>query len=130
DYVMIGSDSGARSVNGILGAGLPHPRTFGTFPRIIGRYCRDEKLFELNDAIYKMTLFPCKRVGIKDRGLIRDGYFADLVIFDPDIVSDTATFESPKNYPIGIRYVIVNGVITVQDGEHTGAKAGRVLRMD
>ncbi|MEK6589765.1 MAG: D-aminoacylase [Nitrospinota bacterium] len=130
DYVMIGSDSGARSVNGILGAGLPHPRTFGTFPRIIGRYCRDEKLFELHDAIYKMTFFPCKRVGIKDRGLIRDGYFADLVIFDPDIVSDTATFESPKNYPIGIRYVIVNGVITVQDGEHTGAKAGRVLRMD
>ena len=128
DYVMIGSDSGARSVNGALGAGLPHPRTFGTFPRILGKYCRDENLFDLSTAIYKMTSFPCKRIGIKDRGLIKEGYFADLVIFNPVTISDTATYESPKSYPIGIEYVIVNGKITVKDGEHTEAKAGSILR--
>jgi len=128
DYVMIGSDSGARSVNGALGAGLPHPRTFGTFPRILGKYCRDENLFDLSTAIYKMTSFPCKRIGIKDRGLIKKGYFADLVIFNPVTISDTATYESPKSYPIGIEYVIVNGKITVKDGEHTEAKAGSILR--
>ena len=127
DYVMIGSDSGARSTDGLLGLGLPHPRTFGTFPRILGKYCRDEKLFDLPTAIYKMTSYPCKRIGIKNRGLIKEGYFADLVIFNPDTISDTATYESPKNYPKGIEYVIVNGKITVNNGNHTGAKAGRIL---
>jgi N-acyl-D-amino-acid deacylase len=127
DYVMVGSDSGARSADGALGEGLPHPRTFGTFPRILGRYCRDEKLFDLPTAIYKMTSFPCKRIGIKDRGIIKEGYFADIVIFNPDKISDTATYESPKNYPIGIEYVIVNGRITVKSNEHTGIKAGRIL---
>ena len=128
DYVMIGSDSGARSTDGALGLGLPHPRTFGTFPRVLGKYCRDEKLFDLSTAIYKMTSFPCKRIGIKDRGLIKEGYFADLVIFNPVTISDTATYESPKSYPIGIEYVIVNGRITVKDGEHTETKAGSILR--
>src|SRR3989338_4251136 len=127
DYVMIGSDSGARSTDGLLGLGLPHPRTFGTFPRVLGKYCRDEKLFDLPTAIYKMTSYPCKRIGIKDRGLIKEGYFADLVIFNPDTISDTATYESPKNYPKGIEYVIINGKITVNNGNHTGAKAGRIL---
>lgn len=127
DYVMIGSDSGARSTDGLLGLGLPHPRTFGTFPRVLGKYCRDEKLFDLPTAIYKMTSYPCKRIGIKDRGLIKEGYFADLVIFNPDTISDTATYESPKNYPKGIEYVIINGKITVNKGNHTGAKAGRIL---
>ncbi len=127
DYVMIGSDSGARSTDGLLGLGLPHPRTFGTFPRVLGKYCRDEKLFDLPAAIYKMTSYPCKRIGIKDRGLIKEGYFADLVIFNPDTISDTATYESPKNYPKGIEYVIINGKITVNKGNHTGAKAGRIL---
>ncbi|MBI3582491.1 MAG: D-aminoacylase [Nitrospinae bacterium] len=128
DYVMIGSDSGARSTDGVLGLGLPHPRTFGTFPRVLGKYCRDEKLFDLPTAIYKMTSFPCKRIGIKDRGVIKEGCFADLVIFNPDTISDIATYESPKNYPKGIEYVIVNGKITVKDGEHSGAKAGSVLK--
>ncbi|MBI5750030.1 MAG: D-aminoacylase [Nitrospinae bacterium] len=127
DYVMVGSDSGARSIDGVLGAGLPHPRTFGTFPRVLGKYCRDEKLFDLPAAIYKMTSFPCKRIGIKDRGMIKEGCFADLVIFNPDTISNTATYESPKNYPKGIEYVIVNGIITVKNGEHTGTKAGRIL---
>lgn len=127
DYVMIGSDSGARSHNGMLGAGLPHPRTFGTFPRVLGKYCREEKLFDLSTAIYKMTSFPCERIGIKQRGKIKEGYFADIVIFNPDTVSDTATYESPKKYPDGIEYVIVNGRITVKKGEHTGVKTGRML---
>jgi N-acyl-D-amino-acid deacylase len=128
DYVMIGSDSGARSDKGVLGLGLPHPRTFGTFPRVLGKYCRDEKLFDLPTAIYKMTSFPCRRIGINNRGLIKEGYFADLAIFNPDTISDTATYESSKRYPVGIEYVIVNGRITVKNGEHTGAKSGRVLR--
>lgn len=130
DYVMIGSDSGARSTDGLLGAGLPHPRTFGTFPKVLGRCCKDEKLFDLSTAIYKMTSFPCKRIGIKNRGLIKEGYFADLVIFNSDTISDTATYEFPKSYPTGIEYVIVNGRITVKNGKHTEAKAGRVLRRD
>lgn len=129
DYVMIGSDSGARSKDGILGGGLPHPRTFGTFPKVLGKYCRDEKLFDLSTAIYKMTSFPCKRIDIKDRGMIKEGYFADIVIFKPDTISDTADYKTPKSYPIGIEYVIVNGKITVRMGEHTGIKAGRVLRV-
>ncbi len=128
DYVMFGSDSGARSDKGALGAGLPHPRTFGTFPRVLGKYCRDEKLFDLPTAIYKMTSLPCKRLGINDRGLIKEGYFADIVIFNPDTISDTATYEASKSYPIGIEYVIINGIITVKNGEHTGVKAGKVLR--
>ena len=128
DYVMIGSDSGARSIDGVLGLGLPHPRTFGTFPRVLGKYCRDEKLFDLPTAIYKMTSFPCKRIGIKDRGIIKEGYFADLVIFNPDAISDTTTYKSPKNYPKGIEYVIINGNITVKDGEHTRVKGGRILK--
>ncbi|MBI5183631.1 MAG: amidohydrolase family protein, partial [Nitrospinae bacterium] len=110
--------------------GRPHPRTFGTFPRILGRYVRDIGLLDLSTAIKKMTLYPCKRLGINDRGLIKEGMYADIVIFDPANVSDTATYEYPFKYPSGIEYVIVNGVVTVKKGEHTMALAGRVLRRD
>ncbi len=127
-YIMIGSDSGARAAYGPLGRGRPHPRTFGTFPRILGRYVRDTGLLDLPTAIKKMTSDPCRRLGIDDRGLIKEGMYADIVIFNPAEISDTATYEHPFKYPSGIEYVIVNGVVTVKKGEHTRALAGRVLR--
>lgn len=127
-YVMIGSDSGCRNHYGPLSRGRPHPRTFGTFVRILGRYVREEGLLDLPTAIRKMTWDPCRRFGIKDRGLIRPGFFADLVLFDPQAVKDTATYDQPIRYPKGVRYVLVNGVVTVEEGNHTNARAGKVLR--
>lgn len=127
-YIMVGSDSGCRAHYGPLSGGRPHPRTFGTFARVLGHYVRDEKLLDLSAAIRRMTHDPCRRLGLKDRGLVREGYAADLVLFDPDKVRDAATYEEPIRYPQGIRYVLVNGVVTVQEGEHTGACAGRPLR--
>lgn len=126
-YVMVASDSGTRATVGPLGRGRPHPRTFGTFPRILGMYVREKRLLDLPAAIRKMTFDPCRRFGLTGRGLIAPGTHADLVLFDPDGVRDRATYEEPLQYPDGIRYVLVNGVITVEEGEHTGARAGRVL---
>jgi N-acyl-D-aspartate/D-glutamate deacylase len=126
-YVMVASDSGTRATSGPLGRGRPHPRTFGTFPRILGKYVREKRLLNLPAAIRKMTFDPCRRFGLTGRGLIAPGGHADLVLFDPDRVRDRATYEEPLQYPDGIRYVLVNGVITVEGGEHTGARAGRVL---
>ncbi len=123
-YVMVGSDSGVRAHGGPLSRGRPHPRTFGTFPRVLGLYVREEHLLDLPTAIRKMTFDPCCRFGLKDRGLIAPGYYADLVLFDPAEVRDRATYEEPIQYPLGMRYVIVNGVVTVEEGEHTGARAG------
>ena len=126
-YVMFGSDSGARADYGALGRGRSHPRTFGTFPRILGKYVREEKRLDLPTAIKKMTSAPCKKFNIKNRGLIKEGYFADIVIFNPDTIIDTATYEEPHKYPIGIEYVIVNGKLTVEKAKHLGTKAGRVI---
>ncbi len=126
-YVMVASDSGTRATAGPLSRGRPHPRTFGTFPRVLGFYVREKHLLDLPAAIRKMTYDPCRRFGLAARGLIAPGTYADLVLFDPDGVRDRATYEEPLQYPDGIRYVLVNGVITVEEGEHTGARAGRVL---
>jgi N-acyl-D-amino-acid deacylase len=126
--VMVGSDSSCMAVDGPLAKGHPHPRTFGTFPRVLGHYCRDENLFPLERAVYKMTGMAAWRVGLWDRGLVRPGMKADLTLFDPDTVIDTATFESPLCYPKGIERVFVNGVAVVEDGKHTGRIAGKVLR--
>ena len=125
--VAIASDGSARSIEGPLSSGHPHPRNFGAFPRILGKYARDEKLFPLKEAIRKMTSFPASMLGIIDRGFLKVGAFADLVIFDPDTVADQATFENPKQYPIGIPYVMVNGEFVIFEGEHTGRLPGRVL---
>ena len=127
-YVMIGSDSGCRAHHGPLSGGRPHPRTFGTFARALGQYVRESKLFELPTAIRKMTSDPCRRAGLLDRGVLRPGYKADVVLFDPDRVRDRATYRDPVAYPEGIHTVFVNGVITVEAGQHTGARAGQVLR--
>ncbi len=127
-YVMIGSDSGAKTVDGPLGEGNPHPRAYGTFPRVLQQFVREEGLLTLEEAVRKMTSDPLKRVGIHDRGLIREGFAADLVLFDLNEIRDPATYEEPKRYPEGIKRVLVNGEIVVQEGEHTGKRPGVIIR--
>ena len=126
-WVSVGTDSAAIRPDGPLGAGQPHPRSYGTFPRILGHYVRDERVLPLSEAIRKMTSLAAGQMKIADRGTIKEGYFADLVVFDPKTVADTATYDRPHQYPIGIDTVMVNGVVTVDRGQHTGAHAGRAL---
>ena len=106
----------------------PHPRTFGTFPRVLSRYVREEKVLALENAVFKMTGMPAARMGLWDRGLIRPGMKADITVFDPDTIIDKATFENPSQYPVGIPYVMLNGVMVVEEGDTTGKIAGRVIR--
>jgi N-acyl-D-amino-acid deacylase len=127
-FVSICTDNGARATDGPLAGSKSHPRGWGTYPRILGKYVRDEKLMPLEFAIHKMTGLPASNVGLKQRGLLREGYFADITIFDPKTVIDRATFEDPNQYPAGINFVIVNGQVEVDKGQRTPAEAGRVLR--
>ena len=127
-WVDIASDGSSLSTEGLLSAGHPHPRNFGTFPRILGHYVRDEKVLTLEDAVRKMTSLPAQRLGLKDRGLLREGYWADVVVFDPNRIRDTATFANPKQYPEGINYVLVNGKVVIDQRDHTGARPGVALR--
>jgi N-acyl-D-amino-acid deacylase len=126
--VMIGSDASAMAPYGMLGMTVPHPRTYGTFPRVLGEYVRELKIITLPDAVRKMTSLPAGKLGLKDRGRLETGWKADLVIFDAATISDRATYEDPNQYPVGIKAVIVNGKIVVEDDEHTGALPGVVLR--
>lgn len=126
-HVMVGSDGSSLATTGELAAGKPHPRSYGTFPRVLARYVREAPLLPLEQAIHKMTGLPARRLGLADRGLIRVGGKADLVAFDPATVADTATFEDPHRYPTGIPHVWVNGQQVIRSGEHTGALPGRVL---
>lgn len=125
--VAVGSDGSSMSPHGILGQRRPHPRSYGTFPRVLGRYVREEKVLSLEEAVKKMTSLTAERFGLTDRGVIREGAWADLVLFDAQTVADRATFTDPHQYPVGIPYVIVNGVVVIDDGEHTGALPGQVL---
>jgi dihydroorotase/N-acyl-D-amino-acid deacylase len=127
-WVDIASDGSSLSVEGLLAAGHPHPRNYGTFPRILGHYVRDEKVLTLEDAVRKMTSLSAQRLGLKDRGLLREGYWADVVVFDPNRVNDRATFSNPKQYPDGINFVLVNGHVVIDQGNHTGERPGVVLR--
>ncbi|HEX9972695.1 MAG TPA: D-aminoacylase, partial [bacterium] len=126
--VMVGSDGSAVSPKGKLSEGKPHPRYYGTFPRVLGKYCREEKIFDLATAIKKMTSMPADKLGLKNRGYLRKGYCADITIFNPETVIDNATFLNPHQFPTGIEYVIVNGKVTVKNREHTGEAAGEILR--
>ncbi|MBI2913205.1 MAG: D-aminoacylase [Chloroflexi bacterium] len=108
--------------------GKPHPRLYGTFPRVLGRYTREEGLFPLAEAVRKMSGLPARRFGLRERGELREGWFADIVVFDPERVTDRATYEEPRQYPQGIEYVIVNGEVAAERGRQTNARAGRVLR--
>jgi N-acyl-D-amino-acid deacylase len=126
---MIGSDGNAVSPDGPYRDFKPHPRFYGTYPRILGRYVREQpSVLTLEEAVYKMTGFPAKRLGLRDRGLIEEGLAADIAVFDPATVIDNATFEDPHRLPTGIPHVFVAGEPIVLEGEHTGATPGRVLR--
>jgi len=126
--VMPCSDGWCHAPYGRLGEGRPHPRCYGAFPRYLSLYARERRLFTYEEAIRRMTCMPAQRLGLQDRGLLREGMAADVVVFDQKTVKDRATFSDPHQYPEGIPYVVVNGEIAVSDGEHTGALAGRVLR--
>ena len=127
-FVSFCTDSGARATDGPLAGSKSHPRGWGTYPRILGRYVREERLLSLESAVYKATGAPAARVSLRDRGLLREGFFADITIFDAGKIIDRATFEMPNQYPAGIEYVLVNGKISVDKGQRTAALAGRVLR--
>ncbi|MDT4955263.1 MAG: N-acyl-D-amino-acid deacylase [Acidobacteriota bacterium] len=127
-FVSICTDSGARATDGPLSTAKGHPRGWGSYPRILSRYVRDEHLLTLEEAVRKMTGLPAARVGLKNRGTLREGAYADITIFDPQTVKDRSTFENPNQYPEGIPYVIINGQLSVDNGQRTKALAGRVLR--
>lgn len=127
-WVAIGSDGSALAVEGPLRSGVPHPRNFGTFPRVLGRYVREQKVITLEEAIRKMTSLPASILRLTERGTIAAGQAADLVIFDPATVNDRATFEDPFQYPVGIDTVIVGGQVVLDEGTHTNARPGKVFR--
>jgi len=128
-WVSIGSDAAAAVNYGSDGAiGLPHPRAYGTFPRILAEYVKRRQVLTLEDAVRKMTSWPAQRMGLSDRGLIREGMRADIVLFDLDTLDDVASWDAPAGAPTGIDTVIVNGVVSFEDGKHTGARAGSALR--
>ncbi len=127
-YVSIGSDAGSVALTEEFTELGIHPRAYGTFARVLGKYSRDEKLFTLEEAIRKMTSLPATNLGLKRRGSLKPGNFADIVVFDPALIQDKASFEVPHRYAEGMKHVIVNGVFVLQDGEHTGAMPGRCVR--
>lgn len=127
-YVMIGTDSSARSTNGPTHKGKPHPRGFGSFPKFLGRYVRNNGLMSMGEAIQKITMLPAKTFGINKRGIIKKGAFADIVVFDHEKIIDRATFDDPFLKPEGIYYVVVNGLPAIWEGSPTGINAGRILR--
>jgi len=125
---MIATDGWAVSPRGPMSAGKPHPRFYGTYPRVLAKYVRREKLLSLEEAVKKMSWMPAQKLGLWNRGLIAKGMVADIVVFDFNSIEDKATFEDPHRYPDGIKYVLVNGELVIDDGKHTGKLAGRVLR--
>jgi N-acyl-D-aspartate/D-glutamate deacylase len=127
-YHMVGTDSSSVCATGPWSQGKPHPRHYGTYPCILGRYVREEGILRLEDAVRRMTSFPAQRYGILDRGILRPGMYADVTIFDPATVIDKATYENPHQYPAGIPYVVVNGKVAVDGGKYKKVMAGRTLR--
>jgi N-acyl-D-aspartate/D-glutamate deacylase len=127
-WCSIGSDGSAYAIEGPLRRGYPHPRNFGTFPRVLGVYVREQGLLRLEDAVRKMTALNASKLGLRDRGLLREGFFADITVFDPQRVIDRSTYENPFEYSEGIDYVIVNGEVVLDQGKHTGKRPGKVLR--
>jgi len=125
---MIGSDGVAVSPE--TDKGQPHPRYYGCFPRVLGRYVRELKLLSLETAVHKMTGMPAAQLGLRDRGQLRVGWGADLAVFDAARVADQATFESPHQYPTGIPHVIVNGQLVIHDGKHTNARPGQIGKLE
>ncbi len=126
-YMSFGSDAAAQSAEGVFLKSGAHPRAYGNFARLLGRYVRDEKLISLEEAVYRLSGLPATNLGLAGRGILREGMFADVVVFDPAQIADRATFDQPHQYAVGMTHVFVNGVQVLKDGEHTGAKPGRAL---
>jgi N-acyl-D-amino-acid deacylase len=124
---MVGTDSWAVAPSGIMASGKPHPRFYGTYPRILGHYVRETNVLRLEEAVRKMTSFPAQRFQLRMRGLLAPGYWADIVVFDPTTVTDRASYQNPHQYPEGIRYVLVNGEIVIRGSENTGALPGKSI---
>jgi N-acyl-D-amino-acid deacylase len=126
-WVSFGSDAGSPAAEGAFLLSQPHPRTYGNFARLLGKYVREEKVIPLQDAIRKLTALPAENLRLADRGLLRAGYLADVVVFDPATIQDHATYAQPHQYATGMKHVFVNGTQVLADGEHTGAKPGRAV---
>src|SRR5262249_18932587 len=126
-WISFGSDEASQAPEGVFLKSFCHPRAYGNFARLLGKYVREDRLVPLTEAIRKLTSLPATNLGLDRRGLLREGYFADVVIFDPQTIADRATYEKPHQYAVGVRHVFVNGVQVLKDGEHTGAMPGRAL---
>src|SRR5438477_1351618 len=126
-WISFGSDEASQVPEGVFLKSNPHPRAYGNFARVLGKYSRDEKVIALAEAVRRLSALPATNLGLDHRGFIQDGMFADVVVFDPAIIADRATFEKPHQYAVGMKHVFVNGVQVLKEGEHTGAKPGRAL---
>ncbi len=127
-WVSFGSDEASLAPEGLFLKTNPHPRAYGNFSRLLGKYVRDEKIISLEEAIRKLSYMPAENLKILKRGLLKKGYYADIVVFDPDNIEDHATFKEPHQYSTGVKHVFVNGQQVLKDGEHTGATPGRIVR--
>lgn len=127
-WLSFGSDAGSIAPEGVFLGSSPHPRAYGTFARLLGPYVRDEQVIPLEEAIRKLTSLPAANLKLRSRGSLQPGYFADVVVFDADAITDHATFEEPHQYATGMVHVFVNGTQVLRDGEHTGELPGRVVR--
>ena len=127
-YMSFGSDAGSMAPEGVFLKSSNHPRAYGNFARLLGKYVQDEKVIPLEEAIRKLSSLPAGNLGLKKRGMIKEGNYADVVMFDPNKIQDHATFENPHQYATGMMYVIVNGTVVLENGEHTGNLPGRVVR--
>jgi N-acyl-D-amino-acid deacylase len=126
--MSFGSDARSLAPEGVFLKSSTHPRAFGNFARLLGKYVRDENVIPLEEAIYKLTSLPATNLRIKKRGALKEGFFADVVLFDPGEIQDRATYEDPMRYATGVMHVFVNGTQVLKDGQHTGALPGRVVR--
>ncbi|MBL4602191.1 MAG: D-aminoacylase [Emcibacteraceae bacterium] len=129
-WVSFGSDAGSQAAEGVFLNSSTHPRAYGNFVRVLGKYVRDEKILSLSEAIRRMTSLPATNLKLKDRGAIAEGYYADIAIFDPETIAEKATYEQPHQYAVGMKHVFVNGVQALKDGEHTGNFSGRFVKRD
>ncbi len=127
-WISFGSDAGALAAEGVFMNTNPHPRAYGNFSRLLGKYVREEKIITMQEAVRRMTSLPAYNIGIDERGQLSEGYFADVVVFDPEKITDQATFEEPHQYATGVWHVFVNGEQVLKNGRHTGAMPGRVVR--
>jgi N-acyl-D-amino-acid deacylase len=126
-WISFGSDEASQAPEGVFLKSNPHPRAYGNFARVLGKYVREEKALTLAEAVRRLSALPATNLGLERRGFVKEGMFADIVVFDPATIADRATFDKPHQYAVGMKHVFVNGVHVLKDGEHTGAKPGRAL---